>query len=438
VLELPSDRYFCELTLADMDNDGRLDVISGADGPAGGRLYFSGDTPVHRASQSVKLTAGQPSATADFGITSQSDADAVPDNIESGVPNRSGSGTGDGNGDNIPDSQQVNVASLPSGVGSYATLVSPSGTRLVSVSTAGPGGGPGYIGPPYEYVFPAGFFGFAVEGVAAGGTVDVEIIFHTQFRADTYFKVDPYHSNQTDAIWLRFDHAVNSQGEGGATFFDDDQNGLVDRVILRLVDGGPGDNDVTADGRIVDPGGPALRVALPRVESVRINDGSPQRSKVNSLTVTFDRQVIVTAGAFELRRVGASQPVHLNVLVSEIGGKTIARLTFPGHHVGGSSLADGTYQLRIRANKVHTNTGRLLDGNGDGLEGGDRVDAFFRHFGDTDGDGDVDGLDRKVFNRAYRKRSGQPGYLWYLDANGNGRIAGEDLVAFLLASTRRK
>ena len=38
----------------------------------------------------------------------------------------------------------------------------------------------------------------------------------------------------------------------------------------------------------------------PRVESVVINDGSAQRSMVNSLTVTFDRVVTFDPGAFSL------------------------------------------------------------------------------------------------------------------------------------------
>ena len=41
---------------------------------------------------------------------------------------------------------------------------------------------------------------------------------------------------------------------------------------------------------------------LARVKSVQVNDGSAQRSMVNSLTVTFDRPVTIDAGAFELRR----------------------------------------------------------------------------------------------------------------------------------------
>jgi hypothetical protein len=60
-----------------------------------------------------------------------------------------------------------------------------------------------------------------------------------------------------------------------------------------------------------------------------------------------------------------------------------------------------------------------IDWDGDGT-----VDQF--------GDGDVDLLDKKVFDKAYGKRASQSGYLWYLDANTNGRIWAEDLAHFRL------
>jgi hypothetical protein len=46
----------------------------------------------------------------------------------------------------------------------------------------------------------------------------------------------------------------------------------------------------------------------------------------------------------------------------------------------------------VRSDRVHYLWGRALDGDGDGDggAGGDRSDALFRVFGDSDGDGDVD------------------------------------------------
>jgi hypothetical protein len=108
---------------------------------------------------------------------------------------------------------------------------------------------------------------------------------------------------------------------------------------------------------------------------------------------------------------GRKKPFNLELALSELNGQTIARLEFKSHHVVGRSLSDGNYRLIIHGNKIHEAEGRVLDG---------------------DGDGDVDLLDKKVFDKAYGKRASQSGYLWYLDANTNGRIWAEDLALFRL------
>src|SRR5262249_15183498 len=64
-------------------------------------------------------------------------------------------------------------------------------------------------------------------------------------------------------------------------------------------------------------------LATERVERVVLNDGSAQRSRVTSLTVTFTGAVTIDPGAFELLRQGGS-PVSLSVAVSVVDGRTIA------------------------------------------------------------------------------------------------------------------
>jgi hypothetical protein len=193
---------------------------------------------------------------------------------------------------------------------------------------------------------------------------------------------------------------------------------------------------VTANGTIVEPGGPAFSPEAPRIESVVINDGHAQRSKISNITIAFDGLVAIEPGAFELRREGIQKPLKLNAAIWEQDGRTLARLTFKGHQVVGGSLADGQYRLIIRGDRVRNAQGRLLDGDSDGLEGGNYVDEFFRMFGDTDGDGDVDRDDKQIFSKAFGKRSRDAGYLWYLDYNANGRIWAEDLALFLLGHVR--
>lgn len=161
------------------------------------------------------------------------------------------------------------------------------------------------------------------------------------------------------------------------------------------------------------------------IESVVVNDGSAQRSMVNSLTITFDRVVTFDPGAFGLQLANGGE-VSLNVAASVVGGRTVAVLSFSGSGIIGGSLADGNYTLTVRGDHIRDEVGRELDGDHDGNGGGDRVDAFFRLFGDSDGDNDVDWLDRDLFRSAFGKSTTDVGYLWYLDFDGDGDVDGLD------------
>jgi N-acetylglucosamine-6-sulfatase len=174
----------------------------------------------------------------------------------------------------------------------------------------------------------------------------------------------------------------------------------------------------------------ASRGNPPTVEGVVVNDGSAQRSMVNSVTVTFDRVVTLDAGAFALRRAGGAA-VGVGVTTSVVDGRTVAVLTFSGPGVFAGSLADGTYTLTLRGDRVRDLEGRELDGDRDGNGGGDRADGFHRLFGDGDGDRDVDVRDLGLFLSTLGRRAGDPGYLWYFDVNRDDRVGLLDLVAFL-------
>jgi acetyl esterase/lipase len=162
-----------------------------------------------------------------------------------------------------------------------------------------------------------------------------------------------------------------------------------------------------------------------RVASVVINDGSAQRSMVTSLTVTFSTVVHLDPGAFELVRQEGGV-IQLNVSQAVVDGHSVDTLTFSGAGSLGGSLADGHYTLTIHGNLVHDSSGQALDGAGTGTAGSDRVDTFFRLFGDADGDGVVDEHDRALFRSAFRTRVGEAGYLWYFDFDGDGAVDGRD------------
>jgi hypothetical protein len=173
----------------------------------------------------------------------------------------------------------------------------------------------------------------------------------------------------------------------------------------------------------------ALAGAPQQVESVVLNDGSAQRSMVNRVTVTFGGAVVLDPGAIELRGQDGSL-VDAKFDISMVSGKTVAVLTFAGPEFVGGSLADGSYTLTVLADHVHDRWGRELDGDGDGSAGGDRLDAFFRMFGDTDGDHDVDHADLDVMLSTFLKSRGDAAFLWYLDYNGDGSVGGLDMAQF--------
>jgi Dockerin type I domain len=94
----------------------------------------------------------------------------------------------------------------------------------------------------------------------------------------------------------------------------------------------------------------------------------------------------------------------------------------------GGSLQDGNFSLIMDSSKIHDATGGLLDGDGDGLSGGARAaDAFFRLFGDSDGDRDVDNLDLFRFRQSFGLTSSDAGYKSYFDFDGDGDVDNLDL-----------
>jgi hypothetical protein len=186
-------------------------------------------------------------------------------------------------------------------------------------------------------------------------------------------------------------------------------------------------------------------LVLPTVQSVVINDGSAQRSMVTKVTVTFSTQVTIDAGAFQLIQavpfgggfLGAGDvSTLLNVALATVNGRTVATLTFAGAAGYGGpviagSLPDGQYTLTTRSDRIHDSvSGAVLDGTGNGMPS-DRVDHFFRLFGDATGDGKVDNTDLAAFRMAYRSRRGMANYRDYFDYNGDGVIDSVDYFQFM-------
>jgi hypothetical protein len=190
-----------------------------------------------------------------------------------------------------------------------------------------------------------------------------------------------------------------------------------------------------ANGRL-DIGAVETNFAPPRITGTQVNDGSAQRSRVTSLTVTFSTTVTFSGtveSAFTLTRSGGGS-VTFAASASVIGGVTVVTLNnFTGSATENGSLADGRYTLTALAGQISSG-GQALDGNGDGLPGdnytfGD-AQGLFRYFGDANGDRVVNGFDLGFFRLAFGTSNGDPNYLSYFDFNGDGTINGFDLGQF--------
>lgn len=173
---------------------------------------------------------------------------------------------------------------------------------------------------------------------------------------------------------------------------------------------------------------------LAGVEQAQINDGSEQRSRIQSLQVKFTNEVTLDSSSFVLEKLGAGGGlVAVSFSSQVVFGKTIATLAFTGPFVENDSLIDGKYRLRVIAMDAR---GVALDGDGDGQAGGAFLfgesanDEFFRFFGDATGDGTVGVSDFGLFRSAFGRAEGQSGYLDAFDFDNNNAVGVADFGAF--------
>lgn len=173
-------------------------------------------------------------------------------------------------------------------------------------------------------------------------------------------------------------------------------------------------------------------VRPPVVQNFVVDIGTPQRSMVRSLTVTFQDPAYLDAGAFSLTTTTPGiKPVTLNVspaLGTGVGYQTYT-ITFSGAGIIGGSLEDGRYTLVISASKVHNSAGQPM--------AQDYTQKFFRFFGDSNGDGVVDATDYAAFRTAYLSGVAT-GPNSVFDFNGNGSFSLIDLNAFTSNFRKRR
>ncbi len=168
------------------------------------------------------------------------DSDGVPAAEESG-PNQDDPFY-DGNNDGVPDQVQSNVASLHTYDGQFYVFLTTSEGYLQDVKTVD---NPSPGDAPAGMVFPYGFFEFQVSGIISGGAFSLILSLPEGMSVETYWKYGPTLGEPTPH-WYEFMY----DGQTGAEI-----DGNI--ITLHFVDGLRGDDDLKADGIVIDPSAPA-------------------------------------------------------------------------------------------------------------------------------------------------------------------------------------
>jgi hypothetical protein len=170
--------------------------------------------------------------------------------------------------------------------------------------------------------------------------------------------------------------------------------------------------------------GPIALAQAPQINGNLSALAGAQRSMVRDIVYTFNHPVSLGAGAFTIA-------LHAGVTVTGNAGQTVGTLptlnwsspdggvtwvvTFSGAGVVGGSIADGVYDLTLNHAAVTDALGQTL--------AADRVDTFFRLFGDINGDRQVNTLvDYTRFKAALGTNSTNAGYVAAFDYNADGQI----------------
>jgi extracellular elastinolytic metalloproteinase len=195
------------------------------------------------------------------------------------------------------------------------------------------------------------------------------------------------------------------------------------------------------------------------VSSITIGDGTPERSEVRSIAVTFSTVVTFAGGdtnaaaAFQLQHVQTSTNVGLTAMVTTNGaGQTVVTLTFSGSEtdafsvqgtantVLGPSLSDGRYTLTINGGMITGPGGVAVDAAGNGTAGSTYTSPtegvgstglhLWRLYGDADGNGVDDSTDLGQVRATFNANNSQGNYIAFLDANNDGVFDSTDLGQF--------
>jgi len=259
-------------------------------------------------------------------------------------------------------------------------------------------------------------------------------------------------SGTGNAAYLNIDYFTEVHGLfGSSTYISSDgitiangstqNDAWLDNELLSIVPNGAVEARVAIVFEQRDNAGGAVFVddvqfsiaAAPAVADLELNGGETQRSSVESVSVIFDGDVTVAAGAVAVvqrstRTEETFETVATSVSEQFVNNQTIVTVTFDSHvRNPDGALVDGNYQLTLNGSLV-TQGGVPM--NGDFVFGDVEADQFYSFYGDAVGNRTVDIFDLLAFRQGYRAVAGDPAYRYYLDFDANDSINIFDLLGF--------
>ena len=161
------------------------------------------------------------------------------------------------------------------------------------------------------------------------------------------------------------------------------------------------------------------------ITEVIFGDGTDNRSFVDQVTLEFDGIVDPEQGAFELVQSETGQLVDLEWTIDNSSGSSLVTITFVGSLTEASgSLQDGNYQLSVDGSLLgEANAASYVFGD-------DETEDFYRYFGDTNGDRNVDIFELLQFRQTYLLADSNANFNANFDNNGDGVVNIFDLLKF--------
>lgn len=115
--------------------------------------------------------------------------------------------------------------------------------------------------PPYGYGFLHGLFDFTASGCDLGGSITVTLTYATALDpATVYWKYGPTAEGP--------DGQPSTGDDGQSHWYTIDATVAVNQVSFTVTDGGRGDDDLMANGEIVDQGGPGEPAPTPAIPTL--------------------------------------------------------------------------------------------------------------------------------------------------------------------------